>query len=70
MESGGGGTISLPFWPNGKEGNIRGGAAENDDCDYGRAGWKAKKNMQEEMSVDALPSPSGFCHVLQMQVCC
>ena len=40
----GGGTISLPFWPNGKEGNIRGGAAENDDCDYGRAGWKAKKH--------------------------
>ena len=53
--------ISLPFWLNGKEGNIRGGgggAEENDDCDYGRPA-RQKKTCREEMSVDA-PVRVGF----------
>ena len=41
---GGRAAISLPFWLNGKEGNIRsgGGAEENDDCDYGRPARQKK----------------------------
>ena len=52
--------ISLPFWLNGKEGNIRGGGGveENDDCDYGRPA-RQKKTCREEMSVDA-PVRVGF----------
>ena len=48
--------ISLSFWLNGKEGNIRGGGGveENDDCDYGRPA-RQKKTCREEMSVDAPP---------------
>ena len=41
--------ISLPFWLNGKEGNIRGGGGveENDDCDYGRPA-RQKKHAEKK----------------------